>query len=370
MLLRNASLQRKIGFTFIYVIAVAALICAPLYLSDFRLNLLGKFLAFAIVALGLDLIWGYTGILSLGHGIFFGIGAYCMAMYLKLEAAGKGGLPDFMQWSGVESLPWFWLPFQHFGIALLLSVLLPMLLALFLGFFTFRNRIRGVYFTILTQAFVLIVVTLMIGKQEYTGGTNGITGFQTILGFPMASPGVKTVFYYLTVASLIGAFLLCRRLVNGHFGKALKAIRDGENRLRFLGYDPAMYQMFVFTISAGLAGLAGVLFVFQVGIISPSMMNIVPSIEMALWVSIGGRGTLIGAVAGALIINASKSAFSESYPDFWTFFLGGLFIISVLFLPKGIVGLGASLSQWMKGGWSRAVDRERKYRSVVGKSHH
>ncbi|WP_433944172.1 urea ABC transporter permease subunit UrtC [Paenibacillus sp. SN-8-1] len=369
MLLKNASTQKRIVFTIIYAVIVALLICAPLFLSDFRLNLLGKFLAFAIVALGLDLIWGYTGILSLGHGIFFGIGAYCMAMYLKLTAAGGDALPDFMQWSGVESLPWFWEPFRYFGLALLLSVLLPMLLALFLGFFTFRNRIRGVYFTILTQALVLIVVTLMIGQQAYTGGTNGLTGFTKVLGFSLGSPDVKLALYFVTVAVLIGSFLLCRWLVRGQFGKVLQAVRDGENRLRFLGYDPSKYQMFVFTISAGLAGLAGVMFVLQVGIISPSMMDIVPSIEMVLWVAIGGRGSLIGAAAGALLINASKSVFSETYPDFWTFLLGALFIIVVVFLPKGLFGLVSRFGQRMKGGLEHVWFKGRS-RSIVRRDYH
>ncbi|MBB6729875.1 urea ABC transporter permease subunit UrtC [Cohnella zeiphila] len=368
MLLKNATVRRKIVITLAYAAVVALLACAPMFLSDFRLNLLGKFLAYGVVALGLDLIWGYTGILSLGHGIFFGIGAYCMAMYLKLEATGAGRLPDFMQWSGVTSLPWFWEPFRFFGVALLLSVLLPMLLALLLGFFTFRNRIRGVYFTILTQALVLIVVTLMIGQQAYTGGTNGITGFRHVLGFSLASPSVKNGLYYISAAALVGSFLLCRRLVRGPFGKVLQAVRDGQNRLRFLGYDPAKYQMFVFTVSAGLAGLAGVLFVLQVGIISPSMMDIVPSIEMVLWVAIGGRGSLIGAAAGALLINASKSGLSETYPDFWTFLLGGLFIVVVVFLPKGLFGLLARLGARMKGGLGDAMAGGRG-RAVVGEDH-
>jgi len=365
---KNASVRKKILVSLLYAIVVALLAFAPMLLSDFRLNLLGKFLAYAVIALGLDLIWGYTGILSLGHGIFFGIGAYCMAMYLKLEASGTGRLPDFMQWSGVKQLPWFWEPFRSFGVALLMAILLPMALALLLGFFTFRNRIRGVYFTILTQALVLIVVTLMIGQQAYTGGTNGITGFKHVLGYSLASPSVKTGLYYITLAALVGSFLLCRRLVRGPFGRVLQAVRDGQNRLRFLGYDPAKYQMFVFAVSAGLAGLAGVLFVLQVGIISPSMMDIVPSIEMVLWVAIGGRGSLIGAAAGALIINASKSAFSEAYPDFWTFLLGGLFIVVVVLLPKGLYGLITRSGSRMKGGLAGAGFRGRN-RAVVGKDY-
>ncbi|MFX3634138.1 MAG: urea ABC transporter permease subunit UrtC [Candidatus Pristimantibacillus sp.] len=321
-----------------YGAAAAALFSAPMFLSDFRLNLLAKFLAFAIVALGLDLIWGYTGILSLGHGIFFGLGAYAMAMYLKLEASG-GKLPDFMGWSGLSELPIFWRPFENFGFAVLMGILIPSLLALILGYFTFRNRIRGVYFTILTQALVIITTTLLVGQQAFTGGTNGVTGYGKILGAALSSPDTKRILYWVTAAVLIAVFILCRYVVGSRFGKVLRAIRDGENRVRFIGYNPAIYQMVIFTLSAGLAGIAGMLFVLHVGIISPSMMGIVPSIEMVLWVAIGGRGTLIGAALGAVLLNWAKSEFSTSYPEGWTYFLGALFVIVVVFLPKGLVGL-------------------------------
>ncbi|MBP3967019.1 urea ABC transporter permease subunit UrtC [Paenibacillus sp. DLE-14] len=329
-----------------YAVAAAALFCAPLVLSDFRLNLLAKFLAYAIVALGLDLIWGYTGILSLGHGVFFGLGGYAMAMYLKLDAGG-GKLPDFMDWSGLTALPWFWKPFGSLTFALLAGILIPALLALILGYFTFRNRIRGVYFTILTQALVIITVTLFIGQQAYTGGTNGVTGYSKLFGLALASPDTKRYLYWVTVALLIGAYLLCRFIVKSRFGKVLRAIRDGENRVRFIGYNPAVYQMVAFSISAGLAGLAGMLFVLHVGIISPSMMGIVPSIEMVLWVAIGGRGTLAGAVLGAILLNSAKSAFSESYPDIWILFMGALFVVVVVFLPKGAAGLFGQL-KWFR----------------------
>uniref|UniRef100_UPI00403F001D urea ABC transporter permease subunit UrtC n=1 Tax=Paenibacillus sp. KS-LC4 TaxID=2979727 RepID=UPI00403F001D len=321
-----------------YAAAAVALFSAPMFLSDFRLNLLAKFLAFAIVALGLDLIWGYTGILSLGHGIFFGIGAYAMAMYLKLAASG-GKLPDFMGWSGLNELPLFWQPFSSFGFAVAMGIMLPALLALFLGFFTFRNRIRGVYFTILTQALVIITTTLLIGQQAFTGGTNGVTGFSQILGASLASPDTKRILYFVTVLVLIAVFVACRYVVGSRFGKVLRAIRDGENRVRFIGYNPAMYQMAIFTLSAAFAGIAGMLFVLHVGIISPSMMGIVPSIEMVLWVAIGGRGTLIGAALGAVLLNWAKSEFSTSYPEGWTYFLGAMFVVVVVFLPNGLTGL-------------------------------
>ncbi|WP_168123352.1 urea ABC transporter permease subunit UrtC [Paenibacillus sp. HB172176] len=329
---------KKIAILAGYAAAAAVLFSAPMFISDFRLNLLAKFLAFAIVALGLDLIWGYTGILSLGHGIFFGLGAYAMAMYLKLEST-HGKLPDFMGWSGLKELPLFWRPFESFPFALAMGILIPALLALALGYFTFRNRIRGVYFTILTQALVIITTTLIVGQQAVTGGTNGVTGYTTILGYSLGSPDTKRVLYWITAAVMLGIFVLCRYITASRFGKVLRAIRDGENRVRFIGYNPAMYQMVIFTISAGIAGLAGMLFVLHVGIISPSMLGIVPSIEMVLWVAIGGRGTLIGAALGAVAMNWAKSEFSTAYPEGWLFFMGGLFVVVVVFLPKGIAGL-------------------------------
>lgn len=324
--------------------AVLLLMCmAPLFTTPFRLGLLTKFLALAVLAVGLDLIWGYGGILSLGHGVFFGLGAYAMAMYLKLDASGLA-LPDFMGWSGVASLPWFWEPFRSFPAALILGMLLPALLALILGFFTFRNRIVGVYFTILTQALVMIVVTLFVGKQEWTGGTNGLTGYSSILGFNLNAPSTKIGLYFITLAALAGAYTLCRRIVNSRVGQVLEASRDGENRVRFLGFDPSRYKTFAFAVSGGLAGLAGMLFVLQVGIISPSMMGIVPSIEMVLWVALGGRGTLIGAIIGAVLLNAAKTGISEAYPEGWLLVLGALFVIVVVLMPKGLTGL-----------WSKAV---------------
>ncbi|MFC6334491.1 urea ABC transporter permease subunit UrtC [Paenibacillus septentrionalis] len=343
----KASFHKKIILTSVYSIVVLLLLLAPLYLSDFRLSLLAKFLAFAIVAIGLDLIWGYSGILSLGHGVFFGLGAYCMGMFLKLEATG-GKLPDFMSWSGLSEVPWFWKPFAHAWFAFPAGILLPMALAFVLGFFTFRNRIRGVYFTILTQALVIIMTTLFIGQQQYTGGTNGITGFQTIFGFALRDSSTKIALYLVTVAALIAVFIACKRLVGSRSGRVLRAVRDAENRARFIGYNPSRYQLFVFCLSAGIAGLAGMLFVLHVGIISPTTMGIVPSIEIVLWVALGGRGTLIGAVIGAVAVNAAKSGLSETYPDSWLFFLGALFVIVVVFLPKGLVGLGQDLALKIK----------------------
>ncbi|WP_163581549.1 urea ABC transporter permease subunit UrtC [Gracilibacillus saliphilus] len=349
--------SQRVIFNLIFLLLLAA----PLFLSDFRLNLLGKFLAFAILAIGLDLLWGYTGVLSLGHGIFFGLGAYCMAMYLKLEATG-GGLPDFMAWSGMSELPLIWVPFQYPIVAIILGILLPAIIAFFLGYLTFRNRISGVYFTILSQALVLVVVTLFVGSQNLTGGSSGLTNFDTFFGFSVNSATTQTAFYIITVIVLGLVFFLSRKLVKGRFGKILVGIRDGENRMRFLGYSPSAYKTFIYTLSAAIAGLAGMLFVLQVGIISPTMIGIIPSIEMVLWVALGGRGTLIGPVIGAVLVNAAKTGFSESYPDIWTYFLGLLFVLVVVFLPKGITGL---FEKWndrrKKQDVSSSVDVEKSY---------
>ncbi len=340
----NSSTRHWLGFG---IVLTLLLVGAPLTLSDFRLNLLGKFMAFAILALGLDLLWGYTGILSLGHGVFFGLGAYCMAMHLKLQVGTAGtyrvDLPDFMVWNGLTELPWFWKPMHHFGITLLLVVALPALLAALLGSLTFSSRVHGVYFSIITQALAWVASLLLIGQQPYMGGTNGITDYSTLLGFSLAEGRTEKALYCLTVVCLGVAYLFCRWLVRSRFGRVLAAIRDGEGRLRLLGYPTARYKVVAFAISAGLAGLAGALFVPQVGIISPSMLGVVPSIEMVIWVAVGGRGTLVGAVLGAVLVNGAKSFFSESFPNFWLYLLGLLFVGVVLFFPDGCVGIGGKI---------------------------
>ncbi len=326
------------------IAAMAVLLIAPALLSDFRLNLLGKFLAFAVCALGIDLVWGYTGMLSLGHGVFFGLGGYCMAMYLKLQAsAPPGSLPDFMVWNGRTELPWFWKPMVHFSIAIPAVMLAPALFALVMGYLTFRNRVQGVYFAIITQALALVASLLLVGQQPYTGGTNGLTDFKSIAGFPLEARSTQRGIYYVTVMALALSYLFCRWITSGRFGRALEAIRDGENRMRYLGYNPAAYKTFVFSVSAALAGLAGALFVPQVGIISPSNVGVVPSIEMVVWVAVGGRGTLTGAILGAVLVNAAKSALSESMPSVWLYSYGLLFVGVVLLFPEGLMGL---LKRW------------------------
>ncbi|WP_182480573.1 urea ABC transporter permease subunit UrtC [Peribacillus asahii] len=327
-----------------YALLFIFLLCAPLFLHDFRVALLAKFLCFAILAVGICLIWGYTGILSLGHGVFFGLGAYCVAMYLKLEASPTG-IPDFMGWSGIVELPGLWKPFANPYFAISAAVIVPVLLALVLGYFTFKNRIRGVYFSLISQALVVVFVTLFIGKQEITGGTNGLTNFSTAFGISLTNRGVQQVLYFITVGFLLLTVAFALWLTKSRAGKLLMAIREGENRVRFLGYNPTSFKVFVYCVSAALAGVAGGLFVLQVGMISPEMMGIIPSIEMVLWVAVGGRYSIFGAVIGAILTNSAKSFFSESYPDFWLFFLGGLFILVVLVMPNGLVGLGKSVGE-------------------------
>ena len=337
------------------------LVLAPSFLSDFRISLLGKFLAFAILALSLDLVWGYAGMLSLGHGVFFGLGGYAFAMYLKLEASG-GKLPDFMFWSGLTDLPFFWAPFQYAWVAIGMTFILPAALAGALGYLVFRSRITGVYFALITQALALIVSILFIGQQPYTGGTNGLTDLKTVFGHSLYTPDTKLILYYVTLGFLIGAFLLCYWITSSRFGRLLVAVRDDENRVRFSGYNPAILKTLVFAFSGGLAGVAGALFAPQVGIVSPTMMGIVPSIEIAVWVAVGGRGTLIGAILGAILVNYAKSSLSESFPEIWTYFLAALFIGAVLLFPRGIMGLfredGWRWPQWLTTGRARTALRE------------
>ena len=342
-----ASWNARVGFWVPLLVVFALLLLAPLVLSDFRLGLLGKFLTFAILAVALNLIWGYAGMLSLGHGVFFGLGGYAMGMFMKLEASG-GKLPDFMFWSGLEKLPFFLAPFKHAWFALPMVFILPAVLAGALGYLVFRSRITGVYFALITQALALIVSILFIGQQPYTGGTNGITNYSTVFGFQVFSPSTQLALYFITVGTLALIYLLLRVVVDSRFGRLMIAMRDDENRVRFMGYDPAIIKTLVFATSGGISGIAGALFVPQVGIISPSSMGILQSIEIAVWVAVGGRGTLAGPVVGALVVNAAKSGLSESFPVIWQFFLGGLFISAVLLFPSGIMG-------FFRGGFSFAT---------------
>jgi urea transport system permease protein len=315
---------------------------SPLHVSNFTLNLFGKFLTYAILALGLDLLWGYAGVLSLGHGVFFGLGAYAMGMHLMLEIGAKSvyqsALPDFMVWNQVQELPLFWRPFYSAPFTVLAIVLVPALSALVFGFLAFRSRIRGVYLSIITQALALSAWLVFNRNEMNLGGTNGLADFKTILGMPLNQPSTQRMLYVITALALMGAWVLCRWITRSRAGKVLVAIRDSETRVLFSGYSPADYKLFVFVVSAILAGIAGALYVPQVGIITPAKIGVLPSIEMVVWVAAGGRGTLVGAIGGALGVNWIQSWLTTSYPDLWLLFLGALFMGVVLFFPDGAAG--------------------------------
>jgi len=330
---------------------------APLYMSMFRISLLGKYICYAIVAIGLDVIWGYTGILSLGHGVYFGLGAYCMAMYLKLEAS-QGAMPDFMVWSGLAELPWFWKPFANPVFAMGMVILVPMAVAVVIGYLTFLNRIKGVYFSILSQALAMILSVLLIGSQGYTGGSNGLTNFTAVFGNSLSSPMTKLVLFYVSLAVLILIYLACQFIMKQRTGKILVAIRDGENRVRFTGYNPAKYKVFVYALSAAIAGIAGALYVTQVGIISPGEVGINPSVTMIIWVAVGGKGTLVGPILGALLVNAMKTIASENFPEIWSYFIGILFVVVILWLPGGLISLNELPAKWKKKFGKQEAEEE------------
>lgn len=310
----------------------------PLAISTYTLTLVGKILCYAIVAVALDLVWGYAGLLSLGHGLFFALGGYAMGMYLMRQASGEG-LPAFMSFLSWNELPWFWTGTQHFAWALCLIMLVPGLLALVFGFFAFRSKIKGVYFSIMTQALTYAGMLLFFRNETGFGGNNGFTGFTTLLGFNVTATGTRIGLFIATVLLLLLSLGIGFALARSKFGRVLTAVRDAENRLMFVGYDPKGFKLFVWTLSAVLCGLAGALYVPQVGIINPSEMSPTNSIEAAIWVALGGRGTLVGPLLGAAIVNGAKSWFTVAFPEYWLFFLGLMFILVTLFLPRGVIGL-------------------------------
>ncbi|MDZ8226314.1 urea ABC transporter permease subunit UrtC [Nostoc sp. ChiVER01] len=321
----------------VVTIALFLIIIMPLVLTEFRLNLLGRFLSLAIVALGIDLIWGYTGLLSLGHGIFFGLGGYAIAMYLKLQVP-TGELPDFMSLYGVTELPAFWKPFYSFPLTVAFVVIIPGLLAGLLGYLVFRNRLKGVYFSILTQAGTIVFFNFFNGQQQFFNGTNGLIDFTTLFGATVSDAKTQFVFYTLTVLFLAATYGICRWLTTGRFGRLLIAIRDDESRVRFSGYDPTDFKVLVFAVSGAIAGIAGAFYTIQSGSVSPRAMDIAFSIEMVIWVAVGGRATLIGAIVGTLLVNYARTFLSEQFAEIWLFFQGALFLIVVTVLPDGIVG--------------------------------
>lgn len=312
------------------------------HLSDYAVALIGKIMCYAICALAMDLIWGYTGILSLGHGLFFALGGYGMGMYLMRQIGRDGSyhadLPDFMVFLDWKTVPWHWTFSESFIAQMILVVLVPGLLAFIFGFFAFRSRIKGVYFSIITQAMTFAAMLLFFRNETGFGGNNGFTDFKRILNIPIAQPSTRMVLFVLTGMTLIGFYLMARWLVNTKFGRVLQAIRDAENRVMFCGYNPLAYKLAIWTLSAVMCAIAGALYVPQVGIINPSEMSAASGIEIAIWAAVGGRATLIGPIIGAFFVNGAKSWFTQAFPEFWLYFLGMLFILVTLFLPDGIVG--------------------------------
>ena len=313
------------------------------HLSDYAVGLIGKIMCYAICALAMDLIWGYTGILSLGHGLFFALGGYVMGMYLMrqigLDGNYKSNLPDFMVFLDWKELPWHWALSDRFAATLFMVVAVPGLVAFVFGYFAFRSRIKGVYFSIITQALTFAAMLLFFRNETGFGGNNGFTDFKRILSIPIATPSTRMTLFVMTGVTLLACFLLARWLINSKFGRVLQAVRDAETRVMFSGYNPMGYKLTIWTISAMMCGVAGALYVPQIGIINPSEMSPANSIEIAIWAAVGGRASLIGPIVGAFIVNGAKSWLTVAYPEYWLYFLGALFVGVTLFLPHGIVGL-------------------------------
>ncbi|RQO36891.1 urea ABC transporter permease subunit UrtC [Variovorax sp. KBW07] len=354
--IKASILRYQLGSLLLLVLLLAVVL--PLSLDIFRLNLVGKYLTYAFVAVGLVMVWGYGGVLSLGQGVFFGIGGYAMAMFLKLEASdpittkiqSTPGIPDFMDWNQITELPALWLPFKSLPLSLALVVLAPMALAWLVSFAMFKRRVGGVYFAIITQAVALICTVLIIGQQGYTGGVNGMTDLKTMLGWDTRTDSAKYILYYVCVGLLVLSILLCRWVQTSKLGTLLLAMRDKEDRVRFSGYDVSNFKVFTFCLAAGLSGIGGAMFALQVGFMSPSFVGIVPSIEMVIFCAVGGRMSLVGAVYGALLVNAGKTLFSESFPDLWLFLMAGLFIGVTMAFPMGLAGVWEEkIRPWWKG---------------------
>lgn len=349
-----ATLERSRGFLEKYSVAILAvmiLVAIPLAFDTFRMGLAAKFLSLGFCAVGIVLIWGYGGILSLGQGVFFGLGSYMMAMFLKLESTSSdssaqalssffgSNLPDFMAWNSIETLPWWWEPFHSVGFTLAAIVLLPAIVAFVLGYANFRKRVGGVYFSIITLALSAIMSIVIIGQQGVTGGVNGINDFRTFLGVDLDTDEVKRNMYLITCVLLLLCVLVGRFILRSRLGKVLVAIRDREDRVRFSGYDPALFKAFIFAVAAVFSSIGGALFTIQVGLASPSLVSIVPSVEMVIYAAVGGRLSLVGAVYGALLVGSAKTFFSETFVEYWMYFIGVLFIVVVMFLPDGLAGL-------------------------------
>lgn len=343
------------------------IVVLPSTLDAFRLNLAGKYLTYAFVAIGLVLCWGMGGILSLGQGVFFGLGGYCMAMFLKLEAStpeataiqSTPGIPDFMDWNQITELPAIWLPFQSLTLTLIAIILVPVSFAFIIGVAMFKRRVSGVYFAIITQAIALILTILIVGQQGLTGGVNGITDLRTFMGWDIRSDDAKNTLYFVTV------FMLCLVIVAAVFisrsklGRLLVAVRDQDDRVRFSGYEVANIKIFIFCTAAAFSAIGGALFTLQVGFMSPTLVGIVPSIEMVIYCAVGGRLSIYGAVYGTLLVSWAKTSFSETFPELWLFGLGALFIIVVMVFPKGLAGIVRNVSSKIKGLGAKPVNSKK-----------
>ncbi|MPS92130.1 urea ABC transporter permease subunit UrtC [Comamonas sp.] len=354
---KPAPLLSAKGWTVFLIVLILVCAVAPalnlwvpedsaLHLSDYMLGLLGKFMCYAICALAIDLIWGYTGILSLGHGLFFALGGYVMGMYLMREAAGPDALPAFMGFLDWKELPWHWALSGSFAATVLLVFLVPGLIGGLFGYFAFRSRIKGVYFSIITQALTYAAMLLFFRNETGFGGNNGFTGFKTLLGFSINSQAVHVLLFALSGLALLGCFLFSRWLMRSKYGRVLQAVRDAESRTMFCGYNPLPYKLSIWVISAMMCGLAGALYVPQVGIINPSEMSVGNSIEMAVWTAVGGRASLVGPIIGAFAVNGGKSWLTVAAPEYWLYVLGALFIVVTLFMPGGLIRLPQQLRQW------------------------
>ena len=337
----------KRGLTGFIILAALILVVFPLFFDIFRLSLVGKYLTYAFAAVSLVLLWGYGGILSLGQGIFFGLGGYGMAMFLKLEASSPEntsiqstpGIPDFMDWNQLTELPWFWVPFNSLTFTILAILILPAAFAYLIGAAMFKRRVGGVYFAIITQVISVILTVLIVGQQGYTGGINGMTDLRTMHGWDITTDSARYIFYFINSFLLLSVIVLGRFILTSKFGSLLLAMRDKEDRVRFSGYDVSNFKIFIFCIAALISAIGGAMFTLQVGFMSPSFVGIVPSIEMVIFCAVGGRMSLIGAVYGTLLINFGKTAFSETFPELWLFLMGGLFISVVMFFPNGLAGI-------------------------------
>ncbi|MBB6431352.1 urea transport system permease protein [Algisphaera agarilytica] len=375
-LIYEKALGGRSGLIGMLVLAALLLIIFPIFLDTFRLNLMGRYLSLAFVAIALVLCWGYGGILSLGQGVFWGLGGYCMAAFLKLEAARNianeagtdqinalttVGLPDFMDWNQITELPWFWYPFKNFPLTLALMFLIPTVLAYIIGVAMFKRRVSGVYFAIITQALCWIMELLFVTRQGWTGGINGITDLRTLLGWDFMNgehwTGQRLV-YFITVIMIGVCIILGRLILTSKLGKLLVALRDTEDRVRFSGYDVASFKTFIFCIAAAMSALGGGLFVMNVGFMSPKLVTIEPSIYMVIFCAVGGRMSLIGAVYGTLVVSYGRTYFSEQFPELWLFALGGVFILVTVIFPKGLAGIVESATPWLGKVFSKTGEQQ------------